>query len=1041
MQLTRSNTPALADFEPKALDRSLAGSHPSDHEVTGLPVFQPYPEDVAASQLTNFMQFCEIKSGLVFKELDQFYTYSVKRYNDFWKYFLLWSDMAFDGSVYPVCTDQCCEVATFFPDLKLSYVENLLRTTSAEDGERTAITCCHASGFVEKLSRNTLRAHVRALSAHLRRLGVEPGDRIAALAHNSSETVIGALAAAAVGAIFSSASPEMGVPTILSRFQQLSPKILMAHVASAGGPERSPLSNRIAEIARGLASLEVVIIFGEELLPAGLHLPSVLLSDILSNQNKASDDTLPWIRLPFNHPLFILFSSGTTGRPKCIVHGAGGTLLEHIKEHRLHGDLRSTDKLFFHTSTAWMMWNWQLSALACGVEIVLFDGPVTGPETLWRIVSEHQVTVFGTSPPFLKLCEDSNYSPRRLLPLSALRAILSTGSVLHDQQYDWVSENVGYLPLQSISGGTDIIGCFVLGNPNLPVYRGESQCRSFGLDVQALKTGEIPPGRRLGELVCRNPFPSRPLGFYGDHDGTQFHKAYFQQNPGVWTHGDLIEFTQSGGARLHGRSDSILNVNGIRIGPAEIYQVLQSFPEIREAMAVEQKVPDRPGESRLIVVIVPREIGSVDNALRAKIRKQLALEASPAHVPSRIVEVAELPVTHSGKRSERAVRDFLNRAGGSNIGALRNPGCLEDIRNRVALEDQALLSAPPSIKVSASDQLRAIWERVLGLRDVNADESFFDLGGTSIMAVHLCQEINDKLGFAIGPWILFYAPTLRALTLALDTPGRALSPVVPLKAAGSGHPVFLFPGMYGDVMEVHSLSNKIHPNRPLYGVRGRGLAPGESPHSSVEQMADDYIEHMRRLQPTGPYTLIGYSFGGLVAYEMATRLRQAHEEVDFLGLIDTDVHEACLPINERLRFWAMRPFRYCRAIIAAPSSAVPQLWRGALALRSAATVIAGGMRVTMPPLLQIVAKANRRAFSCYRPQPYDGSITIFRAADRWPRFCDPIPVWRRLVSGGIFVSTMRGSHNELVQEPAVDDLARELDLRISGECNRASLLQ
>jgi acetoacetyl-CoA synthetase len=749
-----------------------------DH-IAPRPAFRPSPEVIAGSQLTAFIGYCEQETGLSIRDSTALHEWAVREFREFWRCFLSWSRIDFEGSVNPLCVGDLCETATFFPGLRLSYVENLLRITSEKDEDRTALTCCHASGLVEKLSRYTLRVRVRTLAAKLHQLGIRPGDRVVAIAHNSSEAVIGALAATAVGAAFSSASPEMGAPAILSRFDQLFPKILMAHVVSAGQVEQSGLSEKIVEVARGLRSLDALIMLDEGPLSTDVGVASWRLSDILANRDEMSGDTLSWPRFPFNHPLFILFSSGTTGRPKCIVHGAGGTLLEHVKEHRLHGDIRSTDKLFFHTSTAWMMWNWQLSVLACGAEIVLFDGPVRDPETLWRLVSKHGVTVFGTSPSFLKLCEDAAYSPRRKLSLSALRAILSTGAVLHDRQYDWVQENVGSVPLQSISGGTDIIGCFVLGNPNLPVYRGESQCRSLGLDVRALEpAGTQSNATHFGELVCQNPFPSRPLGFYGDHDGAQFHKAYFQQNPGMWTHGDLIEFTPSEGARLHGRSDSILNVNGIRIGPAEIYQILQGFPEIQEAMAVEQKVPEQQDASRLVLLIVPRERGGVDNILRTEIRKRLASQASPAHVPARIVEVAELPVTYSGKRSERAVRDALNGTAGSNMEALRNPGCLEDICRQVDLEDQGLQSRHHSARVRVEEQLRAIWEHVLGFRDVDADDSFFDLGGTSIMVLRLCREINDRLGVTIEPWTLFYTPTLRALTLAIGTKGSALSSLV-----------------------------------------------------------------------------------------------------------------------------------------------------------------------------------------------------------------------------------------------------------------------
>jgi acetoacetyl-CoA synthetase len=988
------------------------------------PIFEPSAESVAGSQMTAFMKHCEAATGLTFYTAAAFHDYTVSRSDDFWKRFLIWSDLLCEGGKDPVCTGNICETATFFPDVKLSYVENLLRLSSESDGEKVALTCVHASGEVERITRNRLRSHVSVLAARLRGLGVGHGDRVVAVAFNRWEVVVGALAAAAIGATFSSASPDMGTVAILSRFTQLTPSVLLANTRPMG-----PLSGDgwIEQVISGLPTLKAIVSLDDQAIPEAGNIPVFFLSDILSDGAVPEGSPLSWERFGFNHPLFILFSSGTTGKPKCIVHGAGGTLLEHVKEHRLHGDLRPSDRLFFHTSTGWMMWNWQLSALACGAEIVLYDGPVTGPEALWRIVSDHDVTVFGTSPPYLKLCEDAGYSPRKQLPLRALRAMMSTGSILHDHQFDWVERNVGSLPLQSISGGTDIIGCFVLGNPNLPVRRGECQCSSLGFDVQSL--GAVgAQDSRVGELVCRNPFPSRPVGFYGDPGRSLFHKAYFSQNPGMWTHGDLIEFTPSGGARLHGRSDSILNVGGIRIGPAEIYEIIKGFPEVNEAMVVEQATPGDAGATRLVLLIVPREPGNCDSKLKSDIRKRLVSQASRAHVPARIVEVTELPVTYSGKRSERAARDALNNARGMNTEALKNAGCLAEICRHVALEDESLQQPPGNAVLSGDDRLKAIWERILGFRGCDPDDSFFDLGGSSLTAIRLCQEINDELGFVIGPWILFYAPTLRSLGAVLDGKESSLSPIAPLTSGGSGRPVFLIPGMYGDVVELRALIGKLQAGRPLHGVRARGLAPGESAHTTVEEMASDYVAHLRQLQPVGPYTLIGYSFGGLVAYEMACKLREANEEIELLGLIDTDVHEDCLRPMERLRFMTMRPLRYLRLIAGAPLTFIPELLHRYGQTRSVRNIFVRETDVdaVMSPLLIRLAELNRRAFTSYRPRPFNGSMTVFRATSRWPRYCDPLPVWKRLATGDVLVTNIPGSHRELIQEPSVSFIANAI---------------
>ncbi|HET7510498.1 MAG TPA: non-ribosomal peptide synthetase, partial [Solirubrobacterales bacterium] len=667
-----------------------------------------FPQIAGKSQLSDFGAACEARTDRDLSDAQKLHAFSVEHFREFWGLFLEWANPLRSGDPDPVCTDERCETATFFPNLRLSYAENLLEARTPEQDERVAVVARHGDGSRQELTRRELREQVRALAAHLRALGIGPGDRVAAIATNAPEAMIGALAVATVGATFSSASPEMGAAATLSRFQQLSPKLLLANCAG----------DKVEEVA------------------ASLDVPVYQLADLLA---KPPAEPLPqgWQRFPFNHPLFILFTSGTTGAPKCIVHGAGGTLLEHLKEHRLHCDLSPEDTLFFQTSAAWMMWNWQLSALACGSRVVVYDGPLAEPGTLWQIVAEEEVTVFGTSPPYLQLCEDSGYSPRRQAPAPALRSVLSTGSVLRDWQYDWVAEEVGPVKLQSISGGTDIIGCFLLGHPNLPVRRGMLQCRSLGLDVQALATEATPSDSPVGELICRNPFPSRPLGFLGDEDGSRFHDAYFAQNEGVWTHGDLVEFDADGQARIHGRSDGVLNIQGVRIGPSEIYQALRTIPEVQEAMAVEQR---RDAGSRLVLLVVLREGERLNPELTKRIRQEIGERTTALHVPELVVAVAALPVTHSGKRSERAGRDAVEGRPAANERALADPAAPAQISRAVAEAEAALAEREASSLAEdapTAERVRAIWEAALGIEGVRDEDDFFALGGTSLQAVRV----------------------------------------------------------------------------------------------------------------------------------------------------------------------------------------------------------------------------------------------------------------------------------------------------------------
>ena len=979
------------------------------------------------SQLSAFVKLWETRAGRTFESPQEVHAFSVERFREFWDLFLEWADPLRSGEAEPVCTDDSCETAAFFPNLRLSYAENLLEARSPQEDERVAVVARGGDGSRRELSRRELRERVRRLAAHLRGFGVERGDRVVAIAANNPEAMIGALAAATLGATFSSAAPEMGAAAILSRFEQLSPKLLLANTGK---------DDELKAVVSSLPSLEAVVALDDGPVEAGLGVPVHRLADLL-----ASPPPEPlaegWERFPFNHPLFILFTSGTTGAPKCIVHGAGGTLLEHLKEHRLHGDLRPADTLFFQTSAAWMMWNWQLSALACGARIVVFDGALADPGTLWRIVAAEGVTVFGTSPPYLQLCQDSGYSPRREAPARALRSVLSTGSVLRDWQYDWVAEEVGPVKLQSISGGTDIIGCFVLGHPDLPVRRGMIQSRSLGLDVQVRASEATPSDSPIGELVCRNPFPSRPLGFLGDEDGSRFHAAYFAENEGVWTHGDLIEFDEEGQARIHGRSDGVLNIQGVRIGPSEIYQALGEVPEVEEAMAVEQ---GREDGSRLVLLVVPREGAQLDDELTLRIRRTIGRQTTALHVPELVVAVEALPVTHSGKRSERAGRDAVEGRPAANRKALANPDSLDQIRTAVAAAEAAL--AEPRLDSLAADagtaeKVRAIWEQVLGVHGIGDEDDFFELGGTSLQAVRVFTQIRDNLGVELPLSVLLEAPTVAELAAAVEDPGKHFDPLVLMRSGESGPPLFLVHSIWGDVLGMRQIAVAMRSDVPVYGLRARGLQ-GEEPQGSVEEMAAAYVEVIRAHQPQGPYRIAGHSFGGLLAFEVARLLAEAGEQIDWLGLIDAELSTQA---HSPARRWGHRlalPFHFARAALRQPRAAarallelVPALLRRGFSRFHRDAALAEAEATWMEgasPAHQRLATHFLQLAASYRPRPYRGSMTYFLpTVRRFHLFADPLPVWRRLTAGTVAIERVPGPHVGMVSGASAPVVAHQID--------------
>ncbi len=573
----------------------------------------------------------------------------------------------------------------WFTGARLNFAENLLRF----DGAGHAIVAWDERGRWQQLSWAALRREVARVAAGLRELGIASGDRVAGWMPNIPETVVAMLATASIGAVWTSCSPDFGVEGILDRFGQTAPAVLFSCDAYQYGGKTYSCLARHAELLERLPSLRHSVLVpyrGDGELPDDPR--ARRWGDLL---HQSADSAIEFSRLPFDHPLYILYSSGTTGLPKCMVHSAGGTLLQHLKEHRLHVDLREDEKLFYFTTCGWMMWNWQVTALATGATLVLYDGaplPAEEPGILWRMAAQERVEVFGTSAKYLALAAKHELDPGARNDLRHLRTVLSTGSPLAPESFDWVGRAVGpQVQVASISGGTDIVSCFVLGNPISPVRRGEIQGPGLGMAVDVFdETGRTAPVGVPGELVCTRPFPSMPVAFWNDPEGARYREAYFRRFPGVWCHGDWAARTASGGFVISGRSDATLNPGGVRIGTAEIYRQVETIPEVLESLAIAQRITTAAGSDERVVLFVRlREGIDLNAALSATITQRIRAGTSPHHVPRVVVQVADIPRTRSGKLSELAVRAVVEGRPVANVAALANPDALEHYRNRPEL--------------------------------------------------------------------------------------------------------------------------------------------------------------------------------------------------------------------------------------------------------------------------------------------------------------------------------------------------------------------
>ena len=994
-------------------------------------MFEPDTGRIAHSRMSRFTAAFEASTGTRFIDYAALHAFSAMEFRQFWRVFVESAEgLEWSGSIEPVCIGDDCARAVFFPEVQLNYAQNVLNGAVASD-DMPALACRHADGGRVAYTRGELRERVMGIAHALEQRGLRAGDHVAAIVRNDGDAITIALAVTALGATLCTAAPETSVQTLIERFAPLAPRMLIAHTMPRSFDTGRSVTSSAAAVVAALPSVTDVVYLDETPLPSTTAARQHELRELIADGEPARFE---WRRFAFNHPLFVTSSPGATGRPEGIVHGAGGTLVEHVKEHRLHGDLGPGDTLFFQTNCASTLWHWQLSALASGVEIVTYDGPAADVDTFWRIAAQERVSVFGTNAPYLQMSEDARLEPGAQFDLSALRMIISAGAVTYVSQFRWVLEHVGPLPLQSVSGDADVMGSFVLGNPNLPVHAGEAQCGSLGLDVRA--HGDGADAATKGELVCANPFPSRPLGFIGDEDGSRFRGAYFPASEGVWTTGDIIEFLPHGSARLHGRSGGVLRVRGIGVSPGDIYRILLGIDEIGQAVAVPRTIADPQAEGQGMVLLIVLRVGvQLDAILAARIRRELASQGSAALVPDVIAQVSELPVTLGGKLSEAAARDAVNGLPARNVASLRNPQCLGAISAHPALAlARRALPAPGEAIEGIERYLCALWERHFSYAPIGRDDNFFELGGHSLLAARMLADIERATGRELPLDTLIVAPTIARLAgvIASEARREASSIALVTMRAGRGRPIFMAHSVTGSVMESLTLAHLLQCERPIFGLQAQGLEGEAEPLASVEAMAQSYVQRLRALQPEGPYALVGYSFGGLVVFEMAQQLVAAGEKIEMLCLIDAYVHERCLPLlawtryqaevmEHRVRTWRQLDGRERMKYFSTKALAAADRVR----MRMGKPARRPGQDTRgLPAALLGVRESARLATMMYKPRPYGGGpvILVIASITEGGRG-NPVPAWRRVAKRGLRVIQVEGRHNDLLVEPLVATVA------------------